>query len=431
MFLNYEIRKNYLPLWEKQARYFVLMGGRGAGRSTAGSQYVISKLPTKKYFRCALMRAIHSDIRHSSWREVIDRLDEQGAKEVFKITDNDMHISYGKNSIQAHGFRASSGSHSAKLKSLASYNTVWIEEAEEIGEREFLTLDDTLRTVRGDIKIILTLNTPPKNHWIIKKWFDLEPSEIEGFYKPKAKKDIVYIPGTFRDNLPNLDENTIARYESYKQTDPAYYWQYIKGLSPEVVLGKIYSGWRVIDEIPHEARLVGYGLDFGFDPDPAAIIAIYYYNGGYILDEKLYQTKLLNEDLATYLKNFPKAPIVADSAEPKSIAELRQHKLNVIEAIKGPDSVRVGIKQVQGLKISYTRSSANLQSEYENHAWKINKDGNNLGIEDPNCANHLLTAARYCLTAMLPTIRKKEYREELREIGRRKWNTNTNQLNPV
>ena len=58
------------------------------------------------------------------------------------------------------------------------------------------------------------------------------------------------------------------------------------------MLGRIYSGWKVIDSVPHEARLLGYGLDFGFDPDPAAIVAIYWYNGGYILDEKLYQTEL-------------------------------------------------------------------------------------------------------------------------------------------
>ena len=266
MQLNFDIREIYLPLWESKERYIIIMGGRGAGRSTAGSQYVVSNLPLKKYFRCALMRAIHSDIRHSSWREVIDRVEEQEVRSALKITDNDMHASYGKNSLQAHGFRASSGIHSAKLKSLASYNTVWIEEAEETSEKEFTTLDDTLRTVKGDIKIILTLNTPPKNHWIIKRWFDLEPS-IKGFYKPKAKEGIVYIPGTFRDNLKNLDDQTINRYQGYKNTQPEYYWQFIEGLVPETVLGKIYSNWRVVDSVPFEARLLGYGLDFGFDPD--------------------------------------------------------------------------------------------------------------------------------------------------------------------
>src|SRR3990167_1115534 len=414
--MQFEIRENYLPLWQKKARYTIVMGGRGAGRSTAASQYVTSKLPTKDYFRCALMRAINSDIRHSSWHEVIDRIDEQEARQAFRITENDMHISYGRNSIQAHGFRASSGSHSAKLKSLASYNEIWIEEAEEIGEKEFTTLDDTLRTKKGDIRIILTLNTPPKNHWIIRKWFDLVPTEIKGFYKPKAKEGIVYIPGTFRDNLPNLDQDTISRYEQYRKDKPDYYWQYIEGLSPETVLGKIYSGWRVVDSVPYEARLIGYGLDFGFDPDPAAIVAIYYHNGGYILDEKLYQTRLLNEHLALTLKTLPQAPVVADSAEEKAIEDIRRYSVNIIGADKGPGSVRTGIKQVQGLKISYTRSSTNLQNEYENYAWKINKDGDQLGIEDPKCENHLMSATRYALCAMVPTIERIEGRARMPQL---------------
>ena len=135
--------------------------------------------------------------------------------------------------------------------------------------------------------------------------------------------------------------------------------------------------------------------------------------------------------MATVLKNLPKAPIVADSAEPKSIEELRRHKLNIIPAQKGPDSVHSGIKKVQGLKISYTRSSVNLKDEYENYAWKISKDGDNQGIEDPKCPNHLVTAARYCLTMMLPTIQKEEHRQNLREEGKRQWEMNQQSTNPV
>lgn len=172
----------------------------------------------------------------------------------------------------------------------------------------------------------------------------------------------------------------------------------IEGLCPEVVLGRIYSGWKIVESVPHEARLLGYGLDFGFDPDPAAIVAVYWYNGGYILDEKLYQTELLNEHLAATLNGLPKAPIVADSAEPKSIAELQGHRLNVIPCEKGKDSVDFGIKQVQGMRVSYTRSSVNLHKEYESYAWKINKDGETVGIEDPKCPNHLMSATRYALT---------------------------------
>ena len=154
-------------------------------------------------------------------------------------------------------------------------------------------------------------------------------------------------------------------------------------------------------EIPHEARLLGYGLDFGFDPDPAALVAVYYYNGGYILDERLYETNLLNEQLATNIKLNPKAVVIADSAEPKSIAEIKRYGINITPCEKGKDSVEYGIKQVQGLRISYTKNSLNLKEEYENYGWKIDKDGNNLGIEDPKCANHLMSATRYFLSEMI------------------------------
>jgi phage terminase large subunit len=402
MRVDFQVHESHIPLWERQDwRYAFLMGGRGNGRSGTASRYVVSRLLGAEYTRGALMRAVHSDIRTSSWAEVSDRLAEQNITDAFRVTENDMNIERGQNSLRAHGFKASSGSYTARLKSLANYNLVWIEEAEEIGEREFMTLDDSLRTTKGPIRIICTLNTPPKSHWIIKRFFDLEPSDAPGFFQPRLKADAtdaIYIPGTFRDNLPNLDEHTVHRYEDYRQSKPAYYWQMIEGLCPEVVLGRIYTGWKMIESVPHEARLLGYGLDFGFDPDPAAILAIYWYNGGYILDEKLYQTELLNAHLAATLNGLPKAPVVADSAEPKSIAELQQHKLNVIPCDKGADSVDFGIKQVQGLRINYTRSSVNLHKEYESYAWKINKDGQAVGIEDPKCANHLMSAARYGLT---------------------------------
>lgn len=418
MKLRFEVRPVYLPLWQvKDKRYFILMGGRGAGRSTASSQYVVSRLPAEEYLRCAIMRAIHSDIRHSNWKEITDRIDEQEARDAFHITPNDMHIDYGQNSVQAHGFKASSGSHSAKLKSLASYNVVWIEEAEEVGEEEFMKLDDTLRTIKGNIIIILSLNPPDKNHWIIKRWFELNTSEVANFYVPRLKddaEDVYFIHSSYKDNQVNLDEKTIKRYEGYKETNPNHYWQMIKGLVPEVVQGRIYHGWREVSEVPHEARLECYGLDFGYNPDPAAVVAIYYYNGGYILDEICYQNDLKNRQLATVIKNQPqKAIVIADSAEPKSIDEMKEYDVDIVGAEKGPDSVRHGIKKVQGLQISYTRRSRNLKREYENYKNKIDKDGNEVAVEDPNCDNHLMSAIRYALSMQLPDDPLKEFEQKL------------------
>lgn len=407
MKVRFEVGPSVLPLWERQDyRYAIIMGGRGFGRSGTASRYAVSQLLSKEYTRGALMRATREDIRASCWSEIIDRVNEQGIAESFRIVDNDMFIERGMNSLRGHGFKASSGSLTARLKSLANYNFIWAEEAEEIGEQEFMTLDDSLRTVKGRIRIILTLNTPAKNHWVLKRWFNLTPHpEVPGFYipslKPEYEREVLYIGGNYKDNLPNLDEHTIKQYERYRETNPPHYWQKIEGLSPEVVMGRIYQGWREIPAVPHEARLLGYGLDFGFDPDPAAIVAIYWHNGGYIFDEKLYANNLTNQDLATHLKLLPQAPIIADSAEPKSIEELRRLGITVLPTEKGADSVNYGIKHVQGKRISYTSTSPNLIREYENYAWKVDKDGNQQSIEDPRCDNHLMSAARYFMMMMV------------------------------
>jgi phage terminase large subunit len=242
----------------------------------------------------------------------------------------------------------------------------------------------------------------------------------------------IYIPGTYQDNLPNIAPETARLYEKSKETNPAHYYQVIKGFSPETVMGKIYSGWREIDSVPHEARLIGRGLDFGFDPDLAAVLGIYWYNGGIIFDEELYQTQLINQHLATSIKGNPnpQAPIAADSAEPKSIAELQGNGLNVIPCEKGPDSVDFGIKHVQSFRISYAKRSKNLKTEYENYAWLIDKKtGENRGIEDPKCANHLMSAGRYGLTTLVPPNSafdpNREERENIQvEVTRRRLTEN-------
>lgn len=403
---KFEIHESHLPLFEnKNWRYAIVMGGRGNGRSGTASRFTISQLLGKEYTKGAIMRAVHSDIRTSCWGELLNRVNEQNIRELFKITDNDMFMEYGQNSIRAHGFRASSGSLTARLKSLAEYNYLWIEEAEEIGEEEFRTLDDSLRTIKGRIRIILTLNTPPKNHWILKKWFDLDPSEVQGFYIPKLKRDLkdtIYIGGTYRENEPNLDMHTIDRYKAYQYTNPNYYWQVIEGLSPDEVRGKIFTGWQIIDQIPKEARLVKGGEDFGWFPDPACVVAVYYWNGAYIVDELAYGTELTNEFLAGEWKkvagSLPVA-LIADSAEPKSISEQKKYGIIVQGAEKGKDSVNFRIKTTSQKKIYVTRRSTNIWDSYENYAWAEDKDGNPKNEPDHRWS-HAMDAVTYAIASM-------------------------------
>lgn len=403
--MNQQVNVAYRPLFEQKARYIILMGGRGGGRSTVASQYANAKLKALEYFRCAIMRYILGDIRNSIYREITDRAEENGILPELDINDSLMKLEYGSNSINAVGFKKSSGDQKSKLKSLASYNCVIIEEADEIPEEDFMQLDDSLRTVKGDITIILLLNPPAKNHWIIKRWLKLLPSEQKGFYGFELKDgihDAILIKTDYRDNITNIAPASIQQYERYRETKPTHYWNMVKGLVPETVVGKIFNNWQVIDSIPHEARLERRGLDFGYSNDPSALVAIYYYNGGYILDEELYRKGMSNKQLADFIESCftPQSLVMADSAEPKSIDEIKGYGINILPCVKGKDSINQGIQYVQDQKISITARSLNLLKEYDNYAWKIDKDTGNTLNEPEDMWNHCMDAIRYGFDAM-------------------------------
>lgn len=164
--------------------------------------------------------------------------------------------------------------------------------------------------------------------------------------------------------------------------------------------GVIYSNWAIIDELPHEARLERYGLDFGYTNDPTAIVAVYYYNGGYILDEITFQKGLSNKQIADILANIDHALVIADSAEPKSIDELKSYGINILPCEKGRDSVRNGIALVQDQKISVTKRSTNIIKEYRNYLWATDKQGAVLNVPESGF-DHSLDAVRYAVASIV------------------------------
>lgn len=402
--MKQQVNEVYEPLFTKKPRYFILMGGRGAGRSTVASQRANAKLIAPEYYRCAIMRYVLGDIRNSIYKEILDRAEENGILGNLQVNESMMSIQYGANSISAVGFRKSSHDQKAKLKSLANFNEVIIEEADEIPEEDFMQLDDSLRTLKGDITITLLLNCPPKSHWIIKRWFNLLPSGIKDFYIPELKPeltDTVFIRTNWKDNKKNIDPKSIENYLRYKETKPDHYYNMIEGLVPEVVRGKIYSNWQEIESLPHEARLERRGNDFGYTNDPTAIAAVYYYNGAYILDEELYRKGMSNKAIADFLNTSTSSEtlVIADSAEPKSIDEIKLYGINMLPAEKGPGSVNRGIDFVKSQKIFYTKRSVNLKNEYENYAWREDKDGNVLNEPKPG-NDHLMDAVRYAMSSL-------------------------------
>ena len=228
---------------------------------------------------------------------------------------------------------------------------------------------------------------------------DWNPTNEFWFYTDVlgVRDDVDHIILTYKDNEA-LDEATVKSIEQRKDR-PSWWKVYGEGQLGELE-GKIYTNWQIIDEIPHEARLERYGLDFGYTNDPTAIVAVYKYNGGFILDEITFQKGLTNKQIADILNNQPKALVIADSAEPKSIDEIKSYGVNILPAIKGQGSVNQGIQYVQDQRISVTKTSLNLIKEYRNYLWKVDKDGKVLNIAE-DIFDHAMDAVRYALSSYL------------------------------
>jgi len=232
-------------------------------------------------------------------------------------------------------------------------------------------------------------------------FLDWNPTNEFWFYTDvKGKReDIDFITLTYKDNEA-LSKEIISSIEARKNRTG--WWQvYGLGMLGEVE-GKIYKDWKIIDEIPHEARLVRYGLDFGYSNDPTAIVAIYYYNGGYIINEITHLKELLNPQIADILKNQENSVLtIADSAEPKSIDEIASCGVNIQGAKKGPGSVNQGIQFVQAQQISLTKRSINTIKAYRNYLWKVDKDGKILNDPDHYLSDQM-DAIRYGMNDLRP-----------------------------
>lgn len=232
-------------------------------------------------------------------------------------------------------------------------------------------------------------------------WLDWNPTNEFWWYDQVAPhREHDFITLTYKDN-EGLDPQIVASIEA-RRANKTWWRVYGEGLLGEVE-GKIFTDWQVIDEIPHEARLERRGLDFGYSNDPTAIVDIYSYNGGYILDEQLYRKGLSNKQISDVLTNLPQPQtlIIGDSSEPKSIDELASYGHNILPANKGQGSVLQGIQNLQDKRVSITKRSINGIKEYRNYMWITDKDGKILNVP-MDMWNHFMDATRYGMETLQP-----------------------------
>lgn len=273
---------------------------------------------------------------------------------------------------------------------------------------EFFSADQPgkVRGPRRDVLFINEANNIPYETYTqlevrTKKiiWLDWNPvSEFWWYTEVLPTQDVDFLTLTYKDNEA-LDKAIVEAIESRKHNKN---WWSVYGLGQlGEVEGKIYKGWVTIDDIPHEARLERYGLDFGYSNDPTAIVSVYKYNGGLILDEITFQKGLSNKQISDILINQPQSLVIADSAEPKSIDELKSYGVSVLPSQKGQGSVNQGIQKVQDQRISVTKRSLNILKEYRNYLWQTDKDGKIINVPEPGF-DHSMDAVRYAVESLNP-----------------------------
>ncbi len=223
---------------------------------------------------------------------------------------------------------------------------------------------------------------PVADFWISEKVLNLPCSEF------------ILIKSNYKDNHL-LPATVVSDIELKASRDPNF-----KKIHVDVEFGTyeglIFKSFKLVDDVPETDRVVR-GLDFGFTNDPTAIVDIYFNGGEIWLDEIMYRTGMTNQDLIQFLKTQNAIKTIADSAEPKSIEEIRRSGLNIEAAVKGADSIRRGLDLMQSYPINVTKRSVNLIKELRGYKWATDRAGNQLN-EPIDVNNHGIDAVRYgCL----------------------------------
>lgn len=386
--IEIQIPIEYKRLFDDDWREAAIYGGRGSLKSHTVARFMLIRARQGQY-RFGCFREFQNSIAESSHQLLADLIDKYELNE-FKVTDNSIVNSITGSDFLFKGLRHNEQS----VKSIEGLDYAWVEEAQTITANSIDVLVPTVR--KPGSKIIYTYNRLKSEDPVHKRLV------IEG--RPNTlilnvNYDVAMRHGLFPEVLK-------AEMEDDRERRPNLYRHKWLG-EPNNMEGRIYKDWAVIDEVPHEAQLVRRGLDFGYSVDPAAIVDVYYHNGGYILAERLYRKRMLNNQLISFLQNLNDSNtlIMADSAEPKSIAEISGEGVPIVgvnkKGTKEQGYLNYSIDYMQQQRISVTSASRNLISEYEDYLWATDRDGKSLNKPEEG-KDHALDAARYAFDGLRP-----------------------------
>ena len=370
-----------------KSRYFVITGGRGSGKSFEVGRFV-TLLSFEQGHKILFTRQTMTSAHLSIIPEFKEKIELLKLEDLFSISKSEIKNKQSNSEIFFKGLKTSSGDQTANLKSLQGVTTWILDEAEELTDED--TFDKINLSIRNNDKqnrVILILNPATKEHWIYKKFFEQEGVK-EGFNGTKG--NTTYIHTTYEDNIKNLGVSFLQEVEKIKINNPSKYEHVILGGWLDKADGVVFTNWEFGAFNPNYIQ-TSFGMDFGFsiDPDALAEVAIDLKNKILYVKEHIYQRGLKTHELSKMLIEKTKGGlIIADSAEPRLIDDLRFQKVNIQAVKKG--TIESGIVRMQDFKIIVEPNSTNIAKELNNYCY-LNK-GSRLYVDN---WNHIIDAIRY------------------------------------
>ena len=385
----------YLPYLEDYStRFLVFYGGAGSGKSHFIAQRLVYKA-LKDTRKILVLRKVNRTTKASTFQLLLDTLNQFGIINYCVINRTDFSITLPNGSQ----FLCMGLDDPEKIKSITGLTDAWLEEATEFSLDDFSQVNLRVRDPKAENQeIILSLNPVSKANWCYLHFFAENP-ELDEF-----RKTVRIVHTTYKDN-PHLPEAYVQALLMMKATNEVYYKIYALGEFGS--LDKlIYNNWQKMDFDPDTIKgQLLCGLDFGYTNDPTAFTAsILVENERRIYIFKEWGgTGYLNDAIADQIKEmgFAKSIICADSAEQKSIDEIKRLGISRIKpCVKGKGSVLQGIQKLQQYELIVHPSCENVIEELENYAWKKDKQTNEYINEPAEGFDHYMDSLRYSLQCL-------------------------------
>ena len=385
--LKLNLNEKYNPLFKSDARYFIITGGRGSGKSFAVTVF-LTLLTMSEGIRVLFTRFTMVSAHLSIIPEFLEKITLLGYESIFSINKSEVINTKNNSDILFRGIKTSAGNQTASLKSLQGISCWVLDEAEElIDEDIFDTIDLSIREKGIQNRIILILNPVTKEHWIYKRFF--EDKGVQAGFNG-VKDNICYIHSTYLDNKENLSKSFLERIGAIKHRNFKKYQHKILGGWLDKAEGVVFDNWS-IGEFNPDGLQTSCGMDFGFsvDPDSLTEVAIDKTKKKIYLKEHIYKNGMKSQELAKLIiEKVSNKLIIADSAEPRLIADLKHLGVNIKPVKKG--TIESGITRMQDYELIITPESTNIAKELNNYVYA--DKGSKLYVD---AYNHAVDGIRY------------------------------------